>query len=120
LTHILPPLPEAAAINTSNDFIPRTPGCYVLVSLGLKLLDAGNLIPGRAIVACNLGLDNDHRTYLVGDAEVGGLPETRNPIGSAGFAVGDASLAKSLLDSIFHHFAYKFGNSVSMSGKWAT
>jgi hypothetical protein len=65
LTHVLTPLPKATAINTSNDFIPRMSGCHVLVSLGLKLLDAGNLIPGSAIVARNLSFDNDYRTYLV-------------------------------------------------------
>ncbi len=97
LTHILTPLAKATAINACDNLITSLPRGYVRVSLGLQLLDAGNLVPSSAIFARDLGLNNNDGTHLVRNTRIRGLSESWDPLSAPGFSIGHIGFTKSLL-----------------------
>ena len=92
---------------TGDDLENRLFRPFAIVLHQCQTLHAGNLVASRAGVFGDLGLDDDLRVELVGNAEVGSLVETGQPIGTLGLAVQRTSTHSSFrgLDIFFYRSA---------------
>ena len=62
------------------------------------MLNARDLVAGRAVVLGELGLYDDLRVELIGDDEVGCLVEAWQALRSGGLAIADPGTAQDVFD----------------------
>ena len=108
LTHVLTPLPEAAAIDASNNLIVRPPFRDMLVALGFQLLDPCHFISGSAVVTCYLCLNYYSRMNLIWNAEIWRLPKSRYSLGALCLSECYAVFSQVILNCVFHHLTDQF------------
>jgi hypothetical protein len=101
LLHVLPADAETTAGDAGDDLELRLVRRLSEQAERAQMLDARDLVAGRAIVLGQFGLDDDLGIDLVGDDEVRGLIEARQPLGAFRLAEADALSAQDILDRIF-------------------
>src|SRR5262249_33619475 len=117
LSHHLSPLSEATAVDASHHLVPGASFGDVLVALSGEIHDPGDLVPRRPIVTGDLGLDDDGRADLVGNAEVRCLPKSPDSLGALGLPRGNPGGTQPRLNRVLHYFTNELGYCISVGGK---